>query len=373
MAAIPAPTNSTVRKIYELHEAKRDNTARPYLGASELGEPCGRRLWLRFRWASVEAFEGRMLRLFDTGNREESRLLDELAGIGCTVEGQQHEVEFADGHGKGRLDAMVLGLEEAPKSWHVVDVKTAKTSKFAEMQKKGAGAVYPKYAAQMQLYMGLTGVERAAFFLICKETDEIAIERLHFDQAEFDRLLAKAAAIIDAPEPPARISEDATWHECRYCPFHAQCHSEARPAVNCRTCAHSTPIDNGEWMCDVWADVIPLDAQRTGCDKHRYIPVLLERVAELQDVDGERLKWTNKLTGKTFMQPDYSSQEMFAAADFRVIGDDFMESIKEVFGADSRVTSGPGPAVMPADPAMPDDLEPIYGKAAKPRARKRAA
>lgn len=352
--------HSTVRRIYELHERRRDEKPRPYLGASTLGEPCARRLWLTFRWCGAEKFEGRMLRLFETGNREEARLLDELRALGITVSGEQHEVIFADGHGAGHLDGALLGLEEAPKAWHVFECKTMNTKAFKDVVAKGVQASKPLHWAQMQAYMGLTGIERAAYFAVCKDTDEIYFERLHFDQDEFDKLMAKAEAIVHAAEPPARISEDPAWFECKFCPFHAQCHGEARPSVTCRSCAHSTPIANGAWSCDVHAAEIPGTAQRDGCGEHRYIPLLLERVAELVSAEGNAVSWRNKLTGKVFRPPDYDSQELHDAADFRCIGDDFVETYKEVFGA--RVTSGPGPAVMPEHGDAPkSNLEAIYG------------
>jgi len=86
MAALPAPVHQTAAAIYALHEQREaGEQARPYLGASALGDPCARRLWMGFRWIAREQFEGRMVRLFETGHREEARVLDELRAIGLEV------------------------------------------------------------------------------------------------------------------------------------------------------------------------------------------------------------------------------------------------------------------------------------------------
>jgi len=343
VAKLPEPTHGTVQRIYALHEDRRDNTPRPYLGASILGEPCARRLWLGFRWCGAEAFNGRMLRLFKTGDIFEGRVLQELREIGVKVEGEQHEVVACDGHMKGHIDAAALGLWEAPKTWHLVEAKTHNTKSFADLQKKGVRESKPKHWAQMMIYMGLTGMTRALYIAENKDTSELYTERVEFDKAEFDKLIAKAGRVIFAAEPPPRISTDAGWYECKFCPFHAQCHGEAVPAPTCRSCAHSTPIGNGEWHCDQYDAPIPLDAQREGCDEHRFIPALLERVAELVKADGNAVVWKNLLTGLPFDQPTYSSRDMATARDFRVIGDATMSSFKEVFGNDCQVLPGDEP------------------------------
>jgi CRISPR/Cas system-associated exonuclease Cas4 (RecB family) len=337
MAAIPPPLHGTVRSIFKLHEDRADRKPRAYLGASQLGEPCARRLWLSFRWAGAETFGGRMLRLFDTGVREEARLIDELRAIGVQVEGQQFEVSAFGGHLAGHLDGAVLGLEEAPRTWHVMECKTHKAKLYAEVVAKGVEASKPVHFAQLQVYMGLTEMPRAAYFSVCKDTDEIDLQRVEFDQAAFDKLMTKAKDIIFAAEPPARISDDPAWFQCRFCPFRDYCHGEKVAAMSCRTCAHSTPQAAGGWRCEHHGAELDEPTQRAGCGEHRFIPALLERVAELVAADGNKIRWRNKLTGRTFDQPGYDSAELAAAQDFRVIGDDYVQEFKAVFGPGTRV------------------------------------
>ena len=72
----------------------------------------------------------------------------------------------------------------------------------------------------MQIYMHLTGITRALYVAVCKDTDALHIERVAADDDAAERLLAKAGRIIYAPRPPARISEDPAWFECRFCDHH---------------------------------------------------------------------------------------------------------------------------------------------------------
>ena len=328
MAALPQPQNTTARAIYALHEQRvAAEPPRDYLGWSELGEPCERRLWYGFRHAGREAIGGQLARLFDTGHREEARVLDELKALGYEVfdrdpaTGGQFAIESHGGHLRGHLDAVVRGLPEAAKTWHLFDVKTIKAKKFDELLKKGLRAMYPKYYAQGQGYMGHQGLDRAAFLFACKDDDRIHLERFEFDAAEFKKLEQKAGRIIDASEPPQRLSEDPAWFECKFCPFHALCHGQAVPEVNCRTCAHSTPDtqrEGGTWTCTAGTDrplvTIPLHHQRMAHDCHRFIPALLVNLAEPVDSDGDAVTY-RAADGREFTngpRPGLSSVELRA-------------------------------------------------------------
>ncbi len=151
-----------------------------------------------------------MLRLFDTGKREEDRLVRDLRRTGATVldtdpeTGRQWQVAALGGHFGGSLDGVAIGLLDAPKTWHVVEFETHGTKSFAGLKRDGVQRSKPQHWAQMQVYMHLTGITRAMYVAVGKDTDEIHIERLRADPAEGQRLIAKAKRVIDAPRPPAR-------------------------------------------------------------------------------------------------------------------------------------------------------------------------
>lgn len=62
-----------IERIESYYEENQE-PPRPHMGLSQVGHHCDRYLWLNFRWAHVEKFSGRVLRLFQRGHDEEKRL-----------------------------------------------------------------------------------------------------------------------------------------------------------------------------------------------------------------------------------------------------------------------------------------------------------
>lgn len=319
MAALPQRQHGTAQDIYDLH-ARRVNgeTPRGYLGWSEIGAECDRALWYGWRWVGGRGIAGQLARLFDTGHREEARLLDELRALGYEVhdrdeQGRQFGVLSHGGHFRGHCDAVVRGLPEAPKTWHLVDVKTIKSKKFDELLKKGFRALYPKYWAQGQGYMGHLQLERAAFIFVCKDDERIHVERFEFDRAEFEKYEARALRIIQAAEPPMRLSEDPAWFACKFCDFQPVCHSGEVPQVNCRTCLSSTPLmlgDTGAWSCE--SGKVHIRNPRASHPCHRFIPPLLAAHGAPVDADDESVTY-QAACGARFVNgpaPGFSSIEI---------------------------------------------------------------
>lgn len=295
MATLPEPLHTTAAKIYQAYENDAEEGNRPHLGASLIGHACERFLWLTFRWVDAKKFDGRMLRLFKAGNDFEPRIVAELRRIGVEVhdvtpDGKQWRVSSLGGHFGGSMDGAARGFAEAPKTWCVTEFKTHNAKSFAALAKDGVQKSKPMHYAQMQTYMGETGMDRAMYIAENKDTSELYCEWVHFDPVEFAKLKARAERVISANEPPLRVSKDPSWYVCKMCDFHEHCHGEAAPAVNCRTCAHSTPEMDGDakWSCQMDGGLPDVAFQRHGCPSHRYIPILLEKFATQSDyVNGD--------------------------------------------------------------------------------------
>lgn len=110
--------------------------------------------------------------LFDAGRRTEARDTDERSA--------QHRLADLGGHFGGSMDAVPSGLPEAPKTWHVCKFKTHDAKSFKTLQADGVAKAKPRHWAQLQVHMGLAGLDLAR-------------------------------SVIEAEAPPPKLSEDPAW------------------------------------------------------------------------------------------------------------------------------------------------------------------
>lgn len=277
MPAIPPPSESTVQRIFKMWEDNATPRHSRRIGASLIGRPCDRELWYFFRWAKASNFEGRMLRLFAKGNLEETLVANDMRNIGVEWlaedpdTGKQWEFSEIGDHFVVKLDAAARGFVESPLTWHVCEVKTANHKAFDKVVKEGVQKAKPEHYNQVMTGMGMSGMERAAYVCVCKDTDDIYFERVKFDKKEWKRIIQRAKEIIFAISPPDRINESSAWYECKYCNFNGICHGMGEVAENnCRTCKHSSAVEEGGWCCDEHKIVIDDNKQKEGCNEHSY-------------------------------------------------------------------------------------------------------
>ena len=290
MVHLPAREDYVAEAIYAAYERKaKAAPRRPHLGASLIGDPCERKLWLTFRWAAHEQHTGRLLRLFDTGAREESRIEEELKAIGCEVymvdpsTGRQFHYSDHGGHFAGSQDGAVLGVPKAEKTWHVLECKTHNAKSFAELKKQGVQSAKPQHYAQMVVYMGWAVLTRALYFAVNKDADEVYTERVPENPGLFRELRSKALRVITADTPPA-----ATESYCAFCGCREVCNG-ALPLVHCRTCLHAVPITEGtgaRWQCRKKGQEVPTLLQERGCEHHLFIPAMVTFGREVERGDG---------------------------------------------------------------------------------------
>ncbi len=307
MVALPTMASPTVAAIDEAVANTEVRQPDLVIRGSAIGHACERHLFYRYRWAHYgEAFDGRKLRLFQTGHVEEARLVAYLRLAGIEVQdvdpgtGQQWEVVALDGHFKGHLDGVAVGIVEAPATPHLLECKTHNARSFAQLVRGGVHVSHPAHVAQMQVYMHLHGLTRAFYLAKNKDTDELYAERVRYDVAAASALMAKAERVRDAAAAPAKVSEDPNYYLCAAfnCPSYPICHGGGWALRNCRTCLHSSPITGGQWQCERHGRVLSLDDQAHGCPHHLYLPSL---------VPGEQVDTDERAETVTYQLPDGSA------------------------------------------------------------------
>ena len=355
MATIPTEVSDPVAAAIYGHYKLVYGAEKPrgYLGASSIGKPCSRALWYGFRLSKQPSFDGRMYRLFQSGHLQEPRVVADLRAIGCTVydldpaTGKQWSfTEPATGHHlKGNADGVVLGVPQAPKAAHILEIKTSGTKAFSELKKHGVEQAKPEHFAQMQIYMhwtiaryGEDGCRRALYVCVNKDTDEIHTERIEYSKATAQSIVDKARAIILSQEPPQRISNDASWNECKWCDYSDICHGSAVPAPTCRSCAHVTPEMDGDarWTCAKYRKDLKFETQLGGCESHRYIPAVIG-FAKAVDSDGDAVVY--EMDGKRLSngpKPGFTSKEIHACQDkeFLAVNNQFINHMRQEHGAE---------------------------------------
>ncbi len=281
MVALPTSLTPTVDAIYKSYEDSQGNGFRDHLGASLIGGPCDRQSWYSWRWATRAFHTGRLLRLFQTGNLAEARFTEDLRRIGVTVldinpeTGKQWQFRDETQHFGGSCDAVATGFPEASKSWSIVEMKTHSDKSFKSLTKDGVEKSKPEHYAQCQVYMVMSGIDRAMYIAVNKNDESLYVERLKLDTAFALRMLAKAKRIIESQNPPERVSQNPDWYICKWCSHNAVCFGEALPERHCRSCAFSEAAPEGKWMCHKHDMELSSKMQRQGCSQHKYLPSLI--------------------------------------------------------------------------------------------------
>ena len=264
--------------------AKRKDDFRTHLGASIIGRECTRQLWYTFRWARKPTFSARKLRIFDRGDLEEKRFAGWFEDTGLELwikdkSGKQFRATDHDGHFGGSMDGIVRGLLEMVKELVIVEIKTHNNKSFKDLLRNKVKKSKWEHYVQMNVYMYKRGLKWALYCAINKDTDEIYLEFVKLDKSVAKKHLERAEFIIYTEDKPVRLSDRPTWYKCKMCDYHGVCHGHELPAINCRTCAHSTPEKGGDglWSCQLKRKAIT-KCPKKGCVAHVFNPNVLNGV-----------------------------------------------------------------------------------------------
>lgn len=311
MAVLPAPINHTTDAIYKALAAKAYSGDSLGIPMSQAANECDRATWYLLRWAAPpEQIDGQKERRFETGRREEERLLDDLEAAGIEVirfdpaTGKQFRAELANGWLRGKIDAKATGIPEAPKTIHIVETKTHKEKSFKELLKhappngEGIKKSKPDHYAQCQAYMRAKGLTRCLYLAVNKNDEQLYCERIKYDEAYCLALEARIKRIVSTDRAPTRLHDDVNSKAafaCQWCPALGLCHEQQWARRNCRTCLSAAFEDGAIVRCTVTGKELSYDDQQRGCSSHLYLPELVpaeqidagERWIDYRMADGE--------------------------------------------------------------------------------------
>lgn len=289
MVALPQINDPTLEAADRAIVAAQPPRFRAYLGMSAIGGKCSRALWYGFRWTMRPQFDAATLKRFEDGHRTEDLVLARLKAVpeielhDRDAGGQQFGFSDFGGHMRGHMDAVALGLPQAAKTWHVVEVKCSE--KWTDLDKSKA-KVGDKaalldwnatYYGQAVLYMEHAEIDRHYLVAASPGGRRWTSVRTNADPAHAAMLRLKAERIIFSDKAPDRIGGPDAF-DCRWCDFRALCHEAAPPERNCRTCLFAQVEQNGTWSCTANPEALAtltLAEQEAGCPRHRYLPALV--------------------------------------------------------------------------------------------------
>lgn len=240
MATIPKPpasTTPTIDKILEIMQAEnRAEPARDYLGASAMGHDCDRHLYYMANGFPQREPHPKALTASQGGYRAEPVIIDRFQKvpgielISHQPDGTQYEFSDFGGKFKGHPDGFILGLLEAPKTWHIFEIKEKEEKFFRALQKliqedpkKALEKWSYEYYIQAQIYMRKFNLTR--HYLVCctPGAREMVSCRTDLNISVADAMIARAKRIIDMTQPPPREFKDETHFKCRFCAYNMEC------------------------------------------------------------------------------------------------------------------------------------------------------
>jgi hypothetical protein len=236
MVAIPDRLDPTLEAVNSAMESEQSPYVSKNIGFGEIGHECSRYLWYKINTDVPEVFSSNTLRIFRDGHQAESRMADDLRkvqGINLYTndperENKQYKFDLLDGRLTGRLDGVIVGLLQAPKTPHIWEHKNVNEKKFKALQKtKSIKGWDDKYDAQAHLAMYASELDR--HYLTCSTPGlrSVTSVRTELDRKFAEGLVDKAERIINAKSPPERIG-GPDWFQCTSCRFYEECHGYKR-------------------------------------------------------------------------------------------------------------------------------------------------
>lgn len=215
-------SKNVLSKKIEKMQSRDDKKTRDYIGASTIGSDCLRQIWYEYKGFQATEVPTKTRRTWAIGRVLEGTILDWLTESGIEIQRTWDDLIAVDmPYFKGHLDSVWM---KNGKPFAIIEIKTAKDASFMVFVKKGLKTWNPQYYAQVQTYMGMSGIHSTYILVLNKDNSDISDELVIFDEVFYKKLLEKAVLIANAKVEPPKINGSPLWFQCKMCKFHKVCH-----------------------------------------------------------------------------------------------------------------------------------------------------
>jgi hypothetical protein len=237
-----------VELIDQGFDAMPEEKPRAYIGASIIGDECDAYLAFSLRGYPGTKIQPKLRRIFRDGHRIEVDVIEDLKQAGAQVvevdpkTGKQWEWKSHGGHFVVHAD----GVCEQQGETVGLEIKSMNAKKFHEFQRLGVKQSHPRYYAQCQALMGLSGMRKTVLVAYCKDTSVYHVETVEFDEFVFAFQASRVERVLRGDAQ--KIAADATDWRCRFCFKADACWHGKEPEHSMHSCANAQPVDGG-WSC----------------------------------------------------------------------------------------------------------------------------
>ena len=215
-------TRDTLTRLIEKSQAHDINEPRDYIGASIIGSDCFRQIWYEYKGTIAESVSTKTRRTWAIGKRLEGLILDWIEDVGIEIARVWYDLRSMNVPSlRGHLDSVWI---KKGKPFAIIEIKTAKDASFNIFVKKGVQSWNPQYYAQIQSYMGMSGIHNAYILALNKDNSDLSDELVLFDEEFYKSLEDKALMISTANIEPPRINGSPLYFKCKMCKFNKVCH-----------------------------------------------------------------------------------------------------------------------------------------------------
>jgi hypothetical protein len=215
-------TRDTLTRLIDKSQAHDINESRDYIGASIIGSDCLRQIWYEYKGTIAESVATKTRRTWVIGKHLEGLILDWLDDAGIEVVRRWYDLKSKTiDIFRGHLDSVWIKNSTIQA---IIEIKTAKDASFKIFVKSGVKSWNPQYYAQVQSYMGMSGINSAYILVLNKDNSDLSDELVLFDEEFYKSLEDKALMISTANIEPPRINGSPLYFKCKMCKFNKVCH-----------------------------------------------------------------------------------------------------------------------------------------------------